>query len=89
MVTKIHAEKSGDRILVNAKFLGEDGETIEHEINTAFPQGTEESVIREEVEKAGKLFELEKEQAKEQKKVDEVNEKDNDTINSLNEEEEE
>lgn len=83
MESKITAEQDGDRIKVHADYFV--GEEKVHEINTAFPLDTEAEVIKEEVEKAGKLFELEQEQSKEQKVVDEVNEKAQDTINSLNE----
>jgi hypothetical protein len=83
MESKITAKQDGNRIMVHADFFVEEEKV--HEINTAFHLDTDKKVIKEEVEKAGALFELEQEQSKEQKVVDEVNEKAQDTINSLNE----
>lgn len=74
--------EKGERILVHVDFF--DGKEKVHEITTAFPLETPEKEIRKEVEKAGALFEQEKVQGKEQKKVDEVFEKAKDTINKLN-----
>jgi hypothetical protein len=83
MESKITAEQDGDRIKVHADYFV--GKKKVHKIDTAFPLDTAVPVIKAEVEKAGKLFELEQEQAKEQKVVDTVNEKAQDTINKLNE----
>ena len=82
MEHKIKARLAGERILVNAKFTEED--KIVHEINTAFPLDSSEKEIRKEVVKAGELFELEKEQAKDQAEVDKKFGKAQKTITSLN-----
>lgn len=79
---KINSKLEKERIMVNAKFYKNKKKV--HEINTAFPMDASLEVIREEVEKVGKLFEYEIEQKKEQKKVDEKFEKAQDTINQLN-----
>jgi len=84
MISKISAKiEGGKRISVHAKFLV-DGKKV-HEIKTAFPLETSPEEIEAEVEKAGKLFEQESEQIKEQKKTDEVFDTAKKTVNKLNE----
>lgn len=82
MESKIKAELKRDRIMVNAKFY--EGSKKVHEINTAFPSDTVEKDIKEEVKNAGKLYEIEKEQKVEQKKVDKLQDKANKVITNLN-----
>jgi hypothetical protein len=90
--TKISAKLEKEHIVINAKFFREQeateetpaGEVLVHEINTAFLIGTQEKKIREEIKRAGDLFELEERQRAGQAEVDEKFEKANEVINNLN-----
>jgi ABC-type enterochelin transport system substrate-binding protein len=79
---KINAKLDGERIMVNAQYLRK-GKVV-HEKNTAFNLGTSEEEIRAEIESAGKLFELEEKQQKEQGEVDKKFNEANEIINNLN-----
>jgi ABC-type enterochelin transport system substrate-binding protein len=79
---KINAKLDGERIMVNAKYLRK--EKVVHEKNMAFNLGASEEEIRAEIESAGKLFELEEKQRKEQGEVDKKFEEANEIINNLN-----
>lgn len=75
------AEIVGKEVVVHASFM--EGKRTVKKIIHAFPRKMTEKQIRGEVEKSLKLFVSEKKQMKEQKKVDDVNKKDNKLISNL------